>query len=325
MTTPTVSVIIPTYNRSDLLPRAVESVLSQTYADFEVLVIDDGSCDGTERVMAAFTDPRVRYHYRTHGGIGATMNAGIALAQGAYIARLDSDDEWLPHMLVTLVPVLQDRPDAGVVYARAQACDARGTPVRATKGEPLRYPTDSFRSMLYDDCTCNITVIARRACLTTTGCFDEAMHVNEDWDMWLRVAERYPFVFVDEIVARFRRHSGNITRSDHRAAALEGRVAVLDKLYARSLVPPTAHAMRGIAYRNVYLRAARMRWAAGEQTQAWADLRSAWRSSERPWSAVGIFCWYLFSDRLSRHSALGERLLAWQARQRRRLRRCFGR
>ena len=320
MTAPTVSVIIPTYNRRDVLPNAAQSVLRQTYVDFELLVVDDGSSDGTDRVVAAFTDPRVRYHSRNHGGIAAAMNAGIAVARGEYIARLDSDDEWLPHMLATLVPALRERPAAGVVYARAQACDEHGTPLRGTKGEPPRYPNDSFRSMLYDDCTCNITVIARRACFARAGGFDETMDVNEDWDMWLRVAEFYPFVFVNDVVARYRCHPGNITRSVHRTAALEGRVAVLDRLYARPVVPPTAQRMRSIAYRNVYLRAALMRWAGGDRAQALANVRSAWRSSRKPCSAVGMFCWYLLSDRVLRRSRLGERFLVWQAAQRRRLR-----
>lgn len=97
---PTVSVVIPTYNRAHLVGRAIQSVLNQTYQDFEIIVVDDGSTDNTEEVVKSFNDPRIRYirHDQNRGG-SAARNTGIKMARGEYIAFQDSDDEWLPEKL----------------------------------------------------------------------------------------------------------------------------------------------------------------------------------------------------------------------------------
>src|SRR5882724_2062331 len=123
MKQPKVSVIIPTYNRAHYLGTAVNSVLSQTFSDFELIVVDDGSTDDTMRLVERFHDSRLRYIYQQHRGISAAMNAGIRAARGGYIARLDSDDIWLPDMLEVEVGVLDARPEIGLVYAKAQGMD----------------------------------------------------------------------------------------------------------------------------------------------------------------------------------------------------------
>ena len=116
---PKVSVIIPTYNRAEYLGEAIQSVFDQTFEDFEILIVDDGSTDDTQQLVLSFHDPRLRSFYQNNCGISAARNAAIRSADGEYIAFLDSDDVWLPELLESQVAVLDRRPEIGLVYARA--------------------------------------------------------------------------------------------------------------------------------------------------------------------------------------------------------------
>ena len=182
---PGVSVIVPTYNRAELLPEAVRSILGQTYEGFELIVVDDGSTDATGDVVAGFSDPRIRYIRRARqGGISAAMNAGIAEARAELIARLDSDDVWLPEFLAEQTAALADAPEAGFVYARATPMNAAGEVIPGdVVGRPPPLLEDSYASILLSDCTCNITIVARRDALEEAGPFDESLRVHEDWDI----------------------------------------------------------------------------------------------------------------------------------------------
>ena len=124
-----VSVIISTYNRANLLPRAVNSILAQTYTDFELIIVDDGSTDGTDEVILQFSDSRIRYvRHETNRGAAATRNTGIAHAKGEYIAFLDDDDECTPNRLADQVAVLDANPDVGMVYGWIEEMnDSTGT------------------------------------------------------------------------------------------------------------------------------------------------------------------------------------------------------
>ena len=116
---PIVSVIIPTYNAKELLIEAIDSVLSQTLSDLELLIIDDGSIDGTVEAVKAVDDPRIRYFYKDNGGVSSARNMGLDKATGQYIAFLDSDDLYHPKYLETMVSAMENNPDYGVVYTAA--------------------------------------------------------------------------------------------------------------------------------------------------------------------------------------------------------------
>ncbi|MDR7496584.1 MAG: glycosyltransferase family 2 protein, partial [Armatimonadota bacterium] len=126
MTVPTVSVIIPTYNRAHMVPRAIHSVLAQTFADFELLVVDDASTDGTEEIVRGIADPRLRYIWRpANGGVSAAQNTGLAAARGEFISILHSDDEYLPVKLEVQVPLLR-ATDAGAVMGAVTIVEPTG-------------------------------------------------------------------------------------------------------------------------------------------------------------------------------------------------------
>lgn len=292
MPTPTVTVLVPTYNRAALLGEAIHSILQQTFSDFEIVVIDDGSTDATGSVLAALDDPRVRAIHQDHHGICAALNAGLRAARGKYVARLDSDDLWQPDLLATLVPVLDSRPEVGVAYAQADALD-EGVVVPHIQGLPLRFPDDSLLSLVYDDCTCNIALLARRECLELAGPYDETLIANEDWDLWLRVARHCRFACVERVVARIRWHAGNLTGtgSTQLSRVLASRTVPLDKLFANPDLPPQVRAMRSTAYANVHLFGGLRWWQAGNRGAAMKEFRLVLHHSERPVLAALRIAW----------------------------------
>jgi GT2 family glycosyltransferase len=290
---PTVSVLLPTYDRAYYLEGSVRSVLDQEYADLELIVIDDGSTDGTAALLAGIDDPRLRVLRRSHAGISAALNAGLGTARGRYIARNDSDDLWHPALLATLLPVLERAPHLGFAYACSALVDADGAPKSETRGMPPRHPADGFRSLLYSDCSVAVTTIYRRRCLDEVGGWDPASDVAEDWDLALRVARHHPFRFVDRILAMIREHPGNATHL--RAAGFEHRLAarrgVLDKVFAATDLPPAARRMRPLAYRNLHVGEA-MQWLArGDRGQAVAAFRRALGSGGSRWATAGRIAW----------------------------------
>ena len=251
---PKVTVIIPTYNRAQFLGAAIHSVLQQDFQDFELLIVDDGSTDPTRQVVQSCADARLQYFTQEHKGVSAAVNHGIRCARGEFIARLDSDDIWLPEMLALGVATLAAQPEVGLVYGRAQGMTANGNLLNDFRGRPEWFPGEAFRSMLYGDFTCNITIMVRRLCFERAGWFDETLPLSEDWDMWLRVAEHYRFAFIDRIVARYRYHGDNITgtNSKHFAEHLDGRIKILDKVFARTDLPPAILQMKTMVYFNLH-------------------------------------------------------------------------
>lgn len=313
-----VSVIMPVYNREKYIGCAIESVLRQTYADFELLVIDDGSTDHTGEVVAACRDPRVKYFKRQHSGISAAMNHGLRVASGRYIARLDSDDIWLPEMLASQIGILEREPETGVVYAKAQQIDENGNRMTEVRGREPHLPDDSLMSMLFEDFTCNITVVSRRHCLDLAGLFDTSLHGNEDWDMWLRVARHCTFKFNDKILAFFRSHAGNITKSSSPFfnEILESRVRVLDKAFSDPNMSPQLMQCKPLAYGNVYVSIGAQWLSAGRYSKALSVFKNALRSARDNnliLLNISIIVCSFFIKRFLNRFEWGRRFHAWQS------------
>ena len=181
MPEPRVSVVVPTFNRRDLLSEALESIWSQTFDDYEVIVVDDGSTDGTCDYLEGLDRPRLRALYREHQGVAAAVNAGIRAARGELVARLDSDDLWLPDMLEKEVAALDARPGAAFVYARMRFMDGESGRLGRRTGMAPRFPSQLYKSLVYEDCTTSCTFVARRHLLLEVGLFDETLPSSEDW------------------------------------------------------------------------------------------------------------------------------------------------
>ncbi|GAB6041580.1 glycosyltransferase family 2 protein [Endothiovibrio diazotrophicus] len=233
MSSPLFSVVIPTYNRSRILGRAVSSVLAQSCGDFELIIVDNGSTDDTAQWLeATFSDPRIRYHYQTGTGNPAgPRNTGIGLARGEWICLLDSDDEWLPEKLEAVKEALSGRPDVDLCGHNEWMVDDRtGEVVRVVNSGPAA--ADMYGEMLRDGNRLSPSAtVLRKSFLDGHGLrFSESpdLVVVEDYDFWLncafhggrflfidRVLGRY-FVGDDNLIRRFPRYCDNLRSLFHR-------------------------------------------------------------------------------------------------------------
>lgn len=201
----TVSVIIPTRNRPELLRNALVSVLHQTEQDFVVLVVDDDAEQGSaEAVVQGLGDPRIHYvRQPEHRGVTAARNVGVAWASAPYIAFLDDDDEWLPEKLSVQLRALEtSAPDVAGVYS------ARLTVYRETgQVSTHRFP-EPFSPWRGNVITTS-SLLIRRNCFDSVGRFDEQLTAGEDWDMWVRIGSRFRFVYIDQVLIRYSVHAAS--------------------------------------------------------------------------------------------------------------------
>ena len=322
MHAPKVTVIIPTYNRARYLGEAIRSVLDQEISDLELIVVDDGSTEATPRLLRAITDPRMRCISQPNRGISAAMNAGMRAARGEFVARLDSDDLWMPDMLLTLVGILETRPEIGVACAKGQAVNSNGDLRGEVWGLPEHFPGDALRSLAYDDCTCTIALVARRSCFDYTGLYDESLIANEDWDMCLRLARHFRFCFVETVLAHVRLHDDNFTglRSSRFADVLDTRTAPLDRLFSDPDLPLAVHAMKAAAYANVYLFRGQRWLQGGDVNRAWREFRLAIHVSNQRLLTATRAIWLALIVPSLKRSPLGQRAINAQAAWRRRRR-----
>lgn len=213
---PTVSVIIPTYNRALYLCEAIDSVINQTYNDVEIIVIDDGSTDDTQQRLKQYKDA-IKYIYQSNSGSAIARNRGILSSTGKYIAFLDSDDLWYPTKLEKQVRILDKNEDIGFVY-----CDyAKGhNTVEGQKGhlETLSPPSGYIFNHLVDaNYICTPSVIIRRSVFPNSGFFDPTLLRSQDYDLWLRLAYCCKCYFISEVLTLVREHSERITKDLNKA------------------------------------------------------------------------------------------------------------
>ncbi len=310
---PRVSVLLPTYNRARYVEESVESVLRQSFADLELIVVDDGSTDDSADRLSRIADPRLRCVRREHRGVAAALNTGLALARGEYIARNDSDDVWLPDLLATAVAVLDANPEVGLVYGRGEGIDGDGRGTGGTKGSPLRFHGDAFRSLLYADYSVSVASVLRRSCFERVGAWDESLLLCEDWDLALRIARHYGVRFVDRVLVRVRTHAGNSTalHGPSFERRLEHRERVLDKVFCDPGLAPEIAAMAPLAYRNLHIGAALQYLTNGRRREALAALRRALRAGGRPVADVGRIGWSLFTWFVIARYPWSQRLAYW--------------
>lgn len=261
---PAVSIVIPAYNQGHYLGVAVRSVLSQTFPDYEAIIVDDGSTDNTPEVAGAFTDPRIRYVRQENRGLSGARNTGIRHAAGELVSFLDSDDLFLPEKLALLVEALRAQPDLGMVAGQALIIDEHGRPTGRAFTTPL--PADSAQLLIWNPLHVG-SVLARRAWLDRAGPFDETLRSYEDWDMWLRLARAgCRFGWVDQPVSLYRSHRGQMTRNGEQMT--RAAFAVLDKVFGDPALPASWAALRKRAYAHGHLRAAAQAYQAGSFDRA---------------------------------------------------------
>lgn len=192
---PLISVIIPAYNAEKTIRETVTSVLTQTFSDFELIVINDGSQDSTLVHLASIPDPRLTVFSYPNAGAQRSRNRGIEHATGAYLAFLDADDLWTPDKLEAQYHALQVDPQAAVAYSWTNWIDETGNFLR--RGSYSRATGNVFLQLLLSDFIENgSNPLIRREAIAQVGHFDESLVGGQDWDMWLRLAARFPFTVV---------------------------------------------------------------------------------------------------------------------------------
>lgn len=288
---PLVSVILPVYNREGSVGRAIRSVLSQTYGPFELVVVDDGSTDGTRGVVEGFGAP-VKLVTQAHAGVYAARNLGLRHARGEFVAFIDSDDAWLPDKLAAQVPLMR-RPEVGmvfgdVIHVSAPREDAPRTGLTSFGVAPPRRGRVADR-FAWCNFVPTCAVLARRRCLEETGGFSEASEVSADYLAWFRIALRHELDYVDLVVAEYTVHAEGISFALGRSLA--ARIALFSAELAQTADPATRAVLRRLLFNlSLHLALAALRGRARDVSN---PLRLAWRTASAaaglaaaPWSAA---------------------------------------
>ena len=207
---PKVSVIVPTYNRADRLERALNSIVSQTYQDFELIVVDDGSTDKTSQLMKSF--PKAQYFYiKKNSGVSKARNVGLAFAKGELICFLDSDDLWKEKKIQIQSLWLENNKDSQICYTD-EIWVRNGVRVNPMNRH-RKYSGDIFRHCLGLCIVSPSSVMIRAKLFDEIGNFDESLPACEDYDLWLRIASKYAFHFIKEpLIIKYGGHSDQLSR-----------------------------------------------------------------------------------------------------------------
>ena len=201
-----VSVIIPAYNAERYIREAIDSVLNQTFKDFEIIVIDDGSTDNTSKILESYGN-KIRWKSQENKGQASAQNEGIKIAKGDYLAYLDADDIYFPKILETQVKYLDKHSDAGLVYSDYYQIDDKKI-LKIAKSQPFDYLL-----LLQNNYICKSTVMHRRECLVCANLFDESINGRDDWDMWVRISEKFKAGYINKPLVKYRVHEDSWTHS----------------------------------------------------------------------------------------------------------------
>lgn len=261
-----VSVIIPTYNRARYICRAINSVLDQTFTDYEIIVVDDGSTDNTREVLAPYGG-KIVYIPQTNQGVSAARNKGIEQAKGEYIAFLDSDDYWMPEKLIEQVKILDANPRVGIVYCRMPIINAKGEKIGM---KPAGVSGRNLQELLEvgGDIPTS-TVMIRRECFSKAGMFDRTLSMGEDMEMWMRTAQFYDLYEIEnKVLAHYCRHTEQVTQD--KVKVFSGLIQVSTKILKNFPTAPhkKIHARRAI---HTYMLS-RTYYDLGQYIQAWQHL-----------------------------------------------------
>jgi glycosyltransferase involved in cell wall biosynthesis len=202
---PTISVIIPTYNRGYVIRQTLDSVLVQTISDFEILIVDDGSTDDTKQIIDEIKDSRIKYFYQNNGGVSSARNLGLKNAQGKFVCFLDSDDLWPANFLQTMIKHLQDNPEYGAAYCMRTRLFEDGSIQPSYQKE--FFSSGQVAARLFEKTFIQTSAICFIKKVLEGLFFDESLANGEDVDVWLKVSTRTKFLFVPGIQITYRQQT----------------------------------------------------------------------------------------------------------------------
>lgn len=246
------SVITPAFNAAPWIAESIQSVLNQTHADLELIVVNDGSTDQTAEIVSRFDDKRIHYISQNNRGLAAARNRGLKHATGQYVGFLDADDLWNSTMLESTVEYLTQFEHLAIVRT--------GYTLIGPSGENLTsrphwgpWTHDVLENLIINNVFVPHAALVRKKCLDAVGFFDESLRANEDWDLWLRLAaSKAQFGFIDRPLAQYRRHANNMTLDYDRMRS--SAIAVLDKTFGQKEIAERIGHLRSRAYTNVLMR-----------------------------------------------------------------------
>ena len=279
---PKVSICVPTYNRKDYLRETLDSIFAQTYKDYEVVVVDDGSTDGTAEMLKDIDYP-IRYHWQKNSGDAAARNKMIKLAKGEFITFIDSDDLLMPDAVDRMIQVMQAEGGDVIVYGPYLRIDQNGQvygkfKTRLHSGQITKH---LFQNIFVYSCG---SMFPKKVLETANG-FDTSLPVCSDYDLWLRLSLKYRFIALAEPTFKRRRHTGNLS-----AASTENRILelkVLERFYYEKggdSVVPKKIAMRRLSKEEYRVAVAAMR--EGKLQVAREYLRKSFRHHPNPKSLI---------------------------------------
>jgi glycosyltransferase involved in cell wall biosynthesis len=269
--TPAVSVVIATYNRAHLIAETLESVLGQTFREFEVIVVDDGSTDNTREVVAPFGS-RVQYIYQTNRGPSAARNLGVRQARAAWISIQDSDDLSAPDHLKVLHAYAEAHPNVGMIFANGAYLGGpehkRNTIIPGPKSQLLAQRAVELHDIFDRSIVRLQAALISKASYEAVGGHDESLRICMDLDLSFRLLMNFPIAYIDEVLFFYRKHEGNIGRNEE--LRLTENIRVIEKLlhdypHANNMINRRRIARR-LAYR--YYRLAKGRWKRRQHADA---------------------------------------------------------
>jgi glycosyltransferase involved in cell wall biosynthesis len=264
---PKVSVIIPTYNRARLVAEAIQSVLDQTYQDFEIIVIDDGSTDNTKEVVGSFKDPRIKYFYQENRGVCIARNNGIKVSNGDYIIFLDSDDLLFKNAIAIEAKILDSYPDVALIYSQLYTIDEKERVIGLRKPKN-RQPgiwqgTREIANLLINgNYICPSQALVRRSSIIDVGLFDPAFSSgSEDFELWVRIAKKYAVSYIAEPVGKYRFYPSGISAGRDMDEIEKSHRRILDGIFNDAQLGPLFSPHRSRAYFHLHLRFASYAYA----------------------------------------------------------------
>lgn len=286
---PLISVVIPVYNGEKTIQKTIESVLNQTFTNFEIIVLNDGSQDATLEIVSKIQDSRIKVFSYPNAGPNPTRNRGTYHACGEYISFIDADDLWTPDKLESQFKALQENPQAVVAYSWTDYIDESGKFLH--QGSYMSVSGDVYaKLLLIDFIASGSNPLIRRQALTEVGGFDETLTHGEDWDMWLRLAKHYQFVAVPSPQVLYRKSANS--RSCNISKMEAGGLQVIERAFNQapsslSYLKPfslanfykslTFRALEGISERQRGLVAARYLWHSFRTDPALLRARVIWK------------------------------------------------
>ncbi|HEY40918.1 MAG TPA: glycosyltransferase [Dehalococcoidia bacterium] len=269
---PKVSVIIPTYNQAQFLGEAVRSALAQTYRDFEIIVIDDGSTDNTAEVVRSFL-PAVIYFRQENQGLSAARNKGTELASGEYLIFLDSDDILLEDALEKCVSFLDQHPEAGCCFGQFYTIDEDGRPLRLRRPRGIidTFVRDGKEEIAhfifpdYHDETHTSAALVRSSCFEEIGLFDTTLRMSGDLALWIRLAKKFDVGHLAEPLAKVRFHFQSMTAIKGADVVQSAHAAILESVFEDEELGPLYSHLRKKVYFKEYCILSRVSVRTGHQ------------------------------------------------------------